>query len=70
MSGKCSVPDCDNNLSKVNVTRVCKEHMHHKDYCRCYQCIRIQLGQEKTRLRIRTRAELVQMGLLPEQRIF
>lgn len=61
----CAHPGCINRLRDTNVTNVCRDHMHSK-YCSCLQCI----GGEKPRWRVRTRAELVEMGLLPKQRIF
>jgi predicted amidophosphoribosyltransferase len=63
VGGTCKV--CGAELYFTNRSGVCRDHMH-SDSCQCEQC---QTGQ-KSKLRIRTRAELVQMGLLPKQRIF
>lgn len=61
----CAVPGCLVKLYDRNVTNVCREHMH-SEHCACLQC----MGGPKPKLHVRSRDELVKMGLLPKQRIF
>lgn len=65
MMDTCAYPGCTTKIRDENVTNVCRVHIH-TEQCQCLQC----LGAPKPRFRIRTRAELVSLGLLPEQRIF
>lgn len=61
----CAHPDCHTALRDSNVTGVCTSHIHSK-FCQCKQC----LGMGRTQWRVRTRAEMVALGLLPERRVF
>lgn len=61
----CAHPGCNRRLHDRNATNVCRDHIH-SDQCACLQC----LGQAKAKLRVRSRAEMVALGLLPEKRVF
>lgn len=58
--GFCPIKGCGKPVSETSTTKVCREHMHTKPWCQCNQC---QGGWYKNR--IRTRDEMVKMGLLP-----
>ena len=62
---KCAAPECNVILSAANKIGVCPRHIH-TEHCRCIDC---QTGAKST-LRVRTRAELVKMGLLPKTPMF
>lgn len=76
MSLFCAYPGCLRALHAANVSGVCRDHMH-SGSCRCGYCRaprRIVAGKRRrralSRLRIKTRAELVAEGLLLDEPLF
>lgn len=67
MTTFCRHPGCIHALWPGNVSGVCRDHMHGAA-CRCSICTapRTAKGTRKrNRLRLRSRAELQRLGLLP-----
>lgn len=61
----CAVPDCRIQISERSLTGVCREHTHRKGYCACRQC-----RKGKSELRLKTREELIEEGLLLKDGLF
>ncbi len=60
--GFCRSPGCKVALGPTNTSGVCKDHMHRVPFCQCLYC---KNGRSHVRLRVRTRDEMVKLGLLP-----
>lgn len=60
----CAHPGCMAQLHQTNTIGVCREHMHTAQ-CGCSQCAGVRVG-----FRVRSRDELVDLGLLPADGIF
>lgn len=69
----CAHPDCLAEIAATSKTAVCKRHFHSGE-CRCRQCEGRRAGGEywgsHDRTVIKTRAQLVAEGLLPEAPLF
>ena len=59
----CCYPGCFKELGERNISGVCVPHLHHQPFCHCGNCI--STGNQQ-RVRIRTREEMVKLGLLPK----
>lgn len=58
----CAHPNCTTEVNPESTTGVCRDHIH-KKACQCSQCV----GFPRHHFRVRSREELVQMGLLPRR---
>lgn len=67
----CLHPGCGTVLHAENRHGWCRKHMHRSGQCRCASCKARQTPSAALyRLRVRSRAELVELGLLPELPVF
>lgn len=62
---KCAHEGCDNTVWAMSVAGVCRQHMHRQG-CGCGWCKPMDGRRVRLRYRLKTRAELVAEGLLPE----
>ena len=69
----CAHPGCGAEIIANSKTGVCKQHFHSPE-CRCRQCEGLRAGGEywgsHDRTVIKTRAQMVAEGLLPETPMF
>lgn len=59
----CCYPGCFKELGERNISAVCAKHIHKHPYCDCGNC---PDNVSRTRSKIRTREEMVKLGLLPK----
>ena len=65
MTEICAFPDCDVPIRADSATGVCFRHIHRPGFCGCTQCL-----WGKPIYRVRSRDELVRLGLLPAAPVF
>ena len=53
----CEHPECSKRVQSHNVSRMCKDHLHDAEHCRCVPCTRRRAkpkGSERTDVRVFT----------------